>query len=365
MQILLTGEQLILPKRLRKSLLSIVFIIINIIVVYFIAKETFTSDTEMTFSVIVRLWLKNWPYLLIVIFLPILGLLVEGLKYYLMIYHITGEKHLLLGIKTAVIGKYYDNITPLGSGGQAMQIYYLYKHNIPSGISGALTISSFSMMQIAFSFIALVVFIFFGDFIVSNPIKIAAYIGALFAIFIPLMVVLFSLLPKLTSKIIYRVLHILNKLHIIKEPLKTMQKVLKFFRNFKESFSYLSSSKRLVLITFLLSLIYQSTLFSIPYFVVKASGVEVDFIQLYALCVFVYSAVAFIPTPGNSGASEVSFTLIFTILSGGVLFWGMILWRFSSYFFVIIIGLITILSDTVMKKKKVEFTDYLINKNAS
>jgi hypothetical protein len=320
--------------------------------VYFIAKRIFTNHSEIRLSTVFELWKQNWIYLVIVLILPFFALLFEGIKYYLMIYHVIGERRFFLSLRTAILGKYYDNITPLGSGGQPFQVYYLYKNGIPSGIAGSLPVSAFSMMQIAFSFIAIIVFVFFGSYVDSSGLKIAAYIGNVFAIFIPLVVVLFALLPKVTGKIVYNILLFLHKLKMVKNPYGTMQSTLRFLQNFKESLTILVSSRRLVLQTFVLSVLYQSALFSIPYFVVRATGVEANFIELYALCVFIYCAVAFIPTPGNSGGAEVSFALIFTILSGGFLFWGMLLWRFSSYFLVILIGLFTVVIDSFLVKRK-------------
>lgn len=337
----------------KKRILSkLIFIIFNVVVVYLIAKKIFINNSKITVNEILKLWIENWQYLLIVMILPVFALLFEGLKYYLMIYHTTGKKRFFLSLRTAVLGKYYDNITPLGSGGQPFQIYYLYKNGISSGVAGSLPISAFSMMQIAFSSIAVIVFVFFGKFVESDGLRIAAYVGNLFAIFIPLAVVSFSLMPKFTGRVVYKILILLKKVKLVKSPYEKMKRVLAFLENFKKSLGLLVSSKKLVVETFILSLLYQSALFSIPYFVVRATGVNAHFLEMYALCVFIYCAVAFIPTPGNSGGAEVSFALIFTILSGGLLFWGMVLWRFSSYFLVIIIGLVTVFIDALFIKRK-------------
>lgn len=342
-------------KKTRNAIFRLLFILLNIGVVWYIATDTFKADTEMRFGDILQQWLVNWPFLIVALVLPLFGLVFEGLKYSLMIHHVTGERNIRLGLSTASVGKYYDNVTPLGSGGQAFQIYHMYKHGIPTGMAGSLSIAGFSMMQIAFTFIAIIVFIFGGHFVESEPMKIAAYVGSVFAIFIPIIVVVFSLTPKFTGNLIYKILKFLHKIKIIKEPHKTMQSVLKFFKNFKQGFSVITSSPRVVLVSFVLSLLYQSTLFATPYFVVRASGMDISFLQLYCLTVFVYNAVAFIPTPGNSGGMEISFTLIFNVLTGGVLFWGMILWRFSSYFLIIVVGLLTVITNSVTARDKEKY----------
>ena len=341
-----------MSKKHRKRLLNVLFILINIMVIWLISQNAFRTDTSMSFSNVLNLWRSHFVYVLFAFLLPIIALLAEGLKYFYMIYFTTGEKRFLLSLKTATIGKYYDNITPLGSGGQAAQVIYLYQNGVPSGKAGGITISAFSMMQIAFSLIALVIFVFFGNYVTIPGIKIAAYFGSVFAVFIPFLVIVFSVLPKFTSKTIYVLLKVLNVLKIISNPIQKMKRVISFLERFKHNLYLISQSMSILISTFLLSVVYQIALFSIPYFVLKASGVDVSYIELFVLTVFVYNAIAFIPTPGNSGGAEISFTIIFSMLTGGLLFWAMLLWRFISYYLLIVLGLLVILYDTIIKSKK-------------
>ena len=60
------------------------------------------------------------------------------------------------------------------------------------------------------------------------------------------------------------------------------------------------------------------------------------------MCLITYSAISFIPTPGSSGAAEASFYLVFSILSGGFLFMGMLLWRFVSFYSIMLIGIVVV-----------------------
>ncbi|MGB0175020.1 MAG: lysylphosphatidylglycerol synthase transmembrane domain-containing protein [Acholeplasmataceae bacterium] len=339
-----------MQKHTRKRLLNILFIVINVVVVWIIARNAFSKDTTMRFSNIFALWKSHVVYVLMAFLMPIIALITEGLKYFHMLYYTTGEKRFLLSIKTAIIGKYYDNITPLGSGGQAAQVIYLYQNGVPSAKAGGVTISAFSMMQIAFSLIAFIVFIFFGHYITTPGIKIAAYFGSVFAIFIPFLVIIFSVLPKVTSKFIFSVLKILKALKLIYDPIQKMKHVMSFLERFKHNLHLISQSKRVLISTFLLSVVYQIAIFSIPYFVLKGSGVDVTYIELFVLTVFVYNAIAFIPTPGNSGGAEISFTIIFSMVSGGLLFWTMLLWRFMSYYLLIFLGLCVMFYDSVIKR---------------
>ena len=95
------------------------FVIINIIVLFVMGKKDFQGNPQIKFNEMLQIWMTNIPYLIIALLLPIVALLAEGLKYYFLILFSTKEKRLFVSLKTAVLGKYFDNLTPLGSGGQA------------------------------------------------------------------------------------------------------------------------------------------------------------------------------------------------------------------------------------------------------
>ena len=69
-----------------------------------------------------------------------------------------------------------------------------------------------------------------------------------------------------------------------------------------------------------------------------AFGGNVDFLPCFVTTVAVTSAVYFVPTPGNAGAAEGTFFVVFSALSSGYVFWAMLIWRFFSYYIYIILG---------------------------
>ena len=336
----------------RKTFLNILFVLLNVIVVLIIANNAFRTDAIIDLKEMMSLWLTHWEYVLIAFMLPIIALILEGLKYYHLIHITTGEKRFILALKTASIGKYYDNVTPLGSGGQAAQVYYLFKNKVSSAKASGITISAFSMMQIAFSLIALIVFIFFGNYMTLPGIKIAAYVGSVFAVFIPILMISFSLSSKFTSKVIFSVLKALRFFRLINNPVNRMKRIITFLKRFKQHLRSIFHQKIVIISIFVLSFLYHLAIFSIPYFVIRSSGVDVQYLEIIVLSVFVYNAIAFIPTPGNSGGAEISFTIIFSMLTGGLLFWTMLLWRFISYYFFIINGLLVTIYDTFIKTRQ-------------
>ena len=100
-----------------------------------------------------------------------------------------------------------------------------------------------------------------------------------------------------------------------------------------------------------LSLVFNLLVASIPYFVLTAFGGDVGFWSCFGTTVAVMSAIYFIPTPGNSGAAEGTFFVVFSALSTGYVFWAMLVWRLFSYYIYIIMGLIIYLVMHFEKKR--------------
>ena len=67
-------------------------------------------------------------------------------------------------------------------------------------------------------------------------------------------------------------------------------------------------------------------------------------------------SASFFPLPGGTGASELSFTVLFgQLFSGGTLFWAMLIWRFFTYYMYIIQGIGVMIYDSVHGNKKLEW----------
>ena len=62
-------------------------------------------------------------YLLLALGVILVVILIESFKYVIVTHAVTGKPRLLNSIKVALVGKYYDGITPFSAGGQPMQRY--------------------------------------------------------------------------------------------------------------------------------------------------------------------------------------------------------------------------------------------------
>ena len=148
-------------------------------------------------------------------------------------------------------------------------------------------------------------------------------------------------------------------MHIVKDKAATIAKTESEIDEYARSVRMILKTKGLFLKTVTLSVLFNTLISMIPFFVLTAFGGQVDFLPCFVTTVAVTSAVYFVPTPGNSGAAEGTFFVVFSALSSGYVFWAMLIWRFFSYYIYIILGPIIYFKIHLEKKRHKENADVL------
>ena len=329
------------PKTKRQVLLrvigAVVFVAANALVLFFTARSDFGRDRpplpQSPFAG------KNLLYLLCAIGCLLLAITAESVKFLCMMRRLKERVSVRQAFETTVLGKYYDYITPSGAGGQPFQIWNFHAHGYSSGASSAMPLASFVTLQFGFVLIAITVFLFNNGAVEAVGIKIAAYIGLIFYSLVPILIVLSAISPKTTSRIIGFFVRIGAKLRLIRDPQRASERAENALRRYSDSLKFIARSKSLLITLFLLSIVYQLAICSIPYFVVRMFGGDLGFIRSLCMCVFVYFSVTIVPTPGNAGAAEGSFYILFNRLDTSGLFWAMLIWRFLTFYVFLLLGL--------------------------
>lgn len=340
--------------KLKKRLAIAAFVLINAVVLFFTAKDEFSKPapayTGEPFGI------KNILFILGGVLCLVIVLMAETVKYMLMMRHLGEKISFRTAFETAALGKYYDCITPSGAGGQPFQIYHLHIHGYSDGAASAMPLSGFFTMQFGFVFLAILVFIFnnnaIGD---AVGIKITAYIGAVAYTIVPVMIIISAVAPKIAMKIVAFFVKLGAKLRFVKNPNHTIMKAIRALNNYSVSLKKITNSKLLLTELLLLSVIFQVALCSMPFFVIQTFGGHINFFKALSMCVFIYAAITIVPTPGNSGAAEGSFYLLFSQMDTSGTFWAMLVWRFLCYYSFIVIGLLIygfLAVEKIIQKKK-------------
>jgi len=79
---------------------------------------------------------------------------------------------------------------------------------------------------------------------------------------------------------------------------------------------------------------------------------EKTIIDLITMQSFLYLAVSFFPLPGAAGASEGGFYLFFSsFFTNAPVFIAMLIWRFVSYYCILIVGSLVVVGDEILRLK--------------
>ena len=321
--------------KLVKRLGILLFVLLNAAVISYTAQIEFSKETPppiAPFSFVNILFLLGGIVCLGVV------LACETFKYILMMRHLGEKVSVKVAFETAALGKYYDCITPSGAGGQPFQIWHLRTAGYSSGAASAMPLAGFCTMQCGFVILAIACIVFGAGSIDLPGLRITAYFGVLAYMLVPVMIVITGIAPKIAMKIVAFFVKIGAGLRLVKNPNLTTMNALRALRNYSINLKKITNNRRLFIRLMLLSILFQTAISSIPFFVIRTFGGDIGFFKALALTVFIQSVVSLVPTPGNSGAAEGSFYLVFSALETAGTFWAMLVWRLLCYYSFIIIG---------------------------
>lgn len=359
------GSNINKRQKLFKRIVTLVFIVFVVGVLIFTAVNDFTPGQGREFPSLEELgaiFANNWYFLILAILSLWVGYFCKGLKLSLMCKSMTKKFHFRTCVGTGIIGTYYNNVTPLAVGGQPFEIYHLSKHGVHGGVAASLPIATFFLNQFAFVILGIISLIMFNaNTLNMSPallgaidpavVNILAIIGLCCCLFMPLLVVTFCMLPKIGAKLVHFVVKIGAKIHIIKNPKETTNKTIKTVVHNSHCLKKIATSPLLFISTFLISFIENFASASIAYFTLKLFGypsngitapsILLEWAQVASICFILFASITFIPTPGNSGAADLSFFLLFKVgLAAGLAFPAMVVWRIASFYSTIIIGFV-------------------------
>ncbi len=248
----------------------------------------------------------------------------------------------LSGVKYTLIGQYFSAITPLASGGQPAQVYYMAKDNIPVGKSTSILIIKFIIYQVVVAIYSLLMFFYKAGFIYENiKLSLPFVLIGLIANFIGLIIlIVISFNSSLIRKIINFCLDIICKFNLIDDREIITNKIENFLEDYSNCITDIRESKTMTGKVLFLTTLQLTFYFGISYYIIQAMGMgQASFVELLAVQSLLYVAVSFIPTPGAAGASEGGFYLFFNIyFASSTIMYGVLLWRFISYYLGLILG---------------------------
>lgn len=344
------------PKKKRKNtIINLCLLLINFILMFYIIKGLIGNVGEIHIITLfknqgARMWWLAGGLLIYVVYI-----LVQTLMYYVLIKDITGKKRFGLAYDVAIVGKYYDNVTPFAVGGQPMQIVRFAKNGISAGTSTSLPIMKM-MLNSAVNMLLAVMFFIFGvpKIPVTTPLNdmlltlliLLGVIGLVITIIVVVFTFLIASGGLVTRSFISGILRIGYKLRIVKNYRQTFQRVLNQVTEYKVSFRFILKNKKTLFKMLGLCLLECLSYAIMPYFVVQAFAetISMEPMMFLFICLSQYyicaMASSFIPLPGGTGIMELSFIFLFGIIVGDNIVWALLAWRILSYYLILVHGFV-------------------------
>ena len=357
-------------KRLFKNVLSVLFIIFAVGVLVFTAIADFSNENIASSENIKTTLLKNWFYLIFAFVSVAVFFVTKGLLRAVLCCSITGRLRLKSTFNAGVICQFYNHITPLAMGGQPFEISYLAKKGFNGGHASSISISAYLINMFVYATMFILAILAYannwlgyvqnanGEIVFDyfpTYIYVAAIIGTALSLIMPILIMIFSFFPRLGLIIVNAFIWIASKLKLTKNAKLLRFKIMRTLVINAKALRTLFKKPLTLLFASLFGFLEALANASIAYFTLRFFGFDwvasgfIEWLQIITLVILITAAVSFIPTPGSSGAADISFYLLFSKeLLVGLAFSAMLTWRILSFYLMIILGFIYV--KTVIKK---------------
>lgn len=342
----------------KKTCLQYSFLLLLICITVYLVSTTLDITLIPTIIKLV-----NKKFIFIGFLLMIIYMLLESIIINILIKSIQKTEVRFLSFKIAMMGFYYNLVTPFASGSQPMQIYTLNKYDINLSKSTAIVTNKTVLFQIVVTIYTAVI-IFFNIDLLKNElpsILLLMSIGMVMNIVSLFGGMLIVLSPNTMKMIIKIVINILYRLKIFKSLNNKIYTINKFIDEYSYSIKLFIKNKKALFLSIILTIIQLTIYFIISYCIYKAFNLRgLSIFYILALQVFLYMSVSPIPTPGNVGANEIAFFTIFAnVFPENIIGYSVVLYSMYVYYFLVVFcGFFTIHTHYHMNKRKNKNLNY-------
>lgn len=348
----------------KQKIINICFLIFNIALVVALllwnllgSDEGFTPLGQLTI---------HWEFVLVYLLFIFLTFFLSVASINRMIYRKTFKSRWFLAYKSQALCAYYDDITPLAAGGQAFMTSYLIKRDVPASTALSIPLARLVFNDISWAvvcFVCLICASFNPQLSGFTFISVTSITGLILSLGM-IGAILFISLSKHGKSLIGWLLKLAHKMHLLKNYEKKYQSIMKVVDDYQSIMREYSKSGWDIILQLLLSVGGNVTTKSLPFFIYcifegfPATGAAELYSTFFMAAALIELSSSFIPLPGGSGMNEITFTIIFSNIGGmgGDTFWALLLWRFATYYYRLIQGLLIIAYDTVYGNRKYQWT---------
>lgn len=350
------AEQAVAKQKSKKTRsMNLIFFLINILVLAIILVVQISQQEDMSISTLLNSDFSP-PILLFTLFVWFISQMSDTYRVNLLVKMSSGRSRPFLSYKTHAIGKYYDSITPMATGGQPFQIFYLKNRglNVASAIS--VPMGKWVINQLCISVVWTVCLIV-GFATNAGFTKILCLVGWIINSFLMVAIILVSVNQKVGKKIVFVLMRFLHKIRLVKDYEKRYNQVLSVVTDFQvtvRNFVKDAWNFAKLLGSNLFSMLLNYSMAFLVYCIMVGWFDFSMYWQILLLSVMIDMAASFVPLPGGTGVNELSFAALFAsiISPAALLTWALIIWRFFTYYIFLVQGLLVMTYDNVLGNRK-------------
>lgn len=330
-----------MKKGLKKSLNIIILIIITALVLYFSLKDNFKTTINQICSM-------NILWLIVAFIFVILYWLFRSYAMFSIVKEENKKFKFLQSFQLMLRTQFFNAVTPFATGGQPFQVYYLNQCDISVASSTGLVVENFIVYQIALVFLGLVAVIsnyFFHIFSEVHLLQKLVTLGFIINTAVIVVMFLVAFAKKINKKIINFGINILTKFKIVKDKEKKLNEWDNSINQFHKSATILLKKKRVFIKSIFLNLLALICLYLIPLILFYSMGLydKINGLEAIVTSAYVMLIGSFVPIPGGTGGLEYGFVAFYSnFIKGGTLSAIMLIWRFITYYFGLIVGSIAV-----------------------
>ncbi len=253
------------------------------------------------------------------------------------------------GLINGLVASFFHGITPGASGGQVAQMVIFKKQHVPLSDSASILWMDFILYQSSMVLTVFVLFLlrFHEFFAYRKSLSVLIILGFFVNAAVILGLWMLAHMKKFYTWISTKGLEIGVFFHLIHDREQALLKLNEQLERFASEVVRLKSHRRVIVQVMMLNAVRQVVLYSVPALCAWTLGIKIQFCQwidMMALSSFVAMVNCFLPIPGSSGGTEATFVSLFSILftkaeATSIMF----LWRFASFYLILIIGGLTFL----------------------
>ncbi|NCB48115.1 MAG: flippase-like domain-containing protein [Clostridia bacterium] len=367
-------EEKKIKSKKRKKWLNFIYFALNLFVIAIVLVIQLSGE-QNPFESLTAIFDINWWFILAAVGTVFVGIFCDQIRFTSLLHGTTGVFRSNLGFKLGIVGKYYDVITPLSTGGQPFQVLYANKYGIKAGAGISVTMAKYIFAQIVYFIFA--TYFMFSNFVTTNvnPTETVAtglattlsWVGYGVMAAVILTVTFVSLNRRAGAGIVVGSLKLLSKIKIgkfkiIKDYNKSFKNVINTVNIWHKTTKKYSKSFGIIIINIFVSIIYFLSTYSMPFFIYCAfAGWHPEmWMKIISIAIMVDLSSAFNPIPMGTGTADLSFTAFFAVLfvnsglGAGPQVWALIIWRFLFYYIHILNGFLVLTYDYFIGNKRLE-----------